>query len=82
LTKELLGYIRGKYQQIPVPGTNTALNQADLLADARSEKVALLAELREMLDQTSRQSQLERKANESDNLKRITTEIPMTIFIG
>ena len=82
LTKELLGYIRGKYQQIPVPGSNTALNQADLLADARTEKVALLGELREMLDQTSRQSQLERKANESDNLKRITTEIPMTIFIG
>jgi hypothetical protein len=82
LTKELLGYIRGKYQQIPVPGSNTALNQADLLTDARSEKVALLTELREMLDQTSRQAQLERKANESDNLKRITTEIPMTIYIG
>ena len=82
LTKELLGYIRGKYQQIPVPGSNTALNQADLLADARTEKVALLTELREMLDQTSRTAQLERKANESDNLKRITTEIPMTIFIG
>jgi hypothetical protein len=82
LTKELLGYIRGKYQQIPVPGSNTALNQADLLADARTEKVALLTELREMLDQTSRTAQLERKANESDNLKRITTEVPMTIFIG
>lgn len=82
LTKELLGYIRGKYQQIPVPGSNTALNQADLLADARTEKVALLTELREMLDQTSRTSQLERKANESDNLKRITTEVPMTIYIG
>lgn len=82
LTKELLGYIRGKYQNIPVPGSNTALNQQDLLTDARAEKVALLTELREMLDQTSRQAQLERKANESDNLKRITTEIPMTIFIG
>ena len=82
LTKELLGYIRGKYQQIPVPGSNTALNQADLLTDARTEKVSLLTELREMLDQTSRTSQLERKANESDNLKRITTEVPMTIYIG
>ena len=82
LTKELLGYIRGKYQQIPVPGSNTGLNQADLLTDARSEKTALLTELREMLDQTSRTAQLERRANESDNLKRITTEIPMTIFIG
>ena len=82
LAKELLGYIRGKYQQIPVPGSNTGLNQADLLTDARSEKVSLLTELREMLDQTSRKSQLERKADESDNLKRITTQIPMTIFIG
>ena len=82
LAKELLGYIRGKYQQIPVPGTNTALNQADLLTDARSEKIALLAELREMLEQTTRTAQLERRANESDSLKRITTEIPMTIYIG
>ena len=82
LTKELLGYIRGKYQQIPVPGSNTGLNQADLLTDARSEKVALLTELRDMLDQTSKRAQLERKASESDSLKRITTEVPMTIFIG
>ena len=82
LTKELLGYIRGKYQNIPVPGTNTALNQADLLTDARSEKIALLTELREMLDQTSRRAQLERKADESDNLKRITSQIPYTIYIG
>ena len=82
LTKELLGYIRGKYQQIPVPGSNTGLNQADLLTDARSEKVDLLTQLREMLDQTSRKSQLERKADESDNLKRITTQVPMTIYVG
>ena len=82
LTKELLGYIRGKYQQIPVPGSNTGLNQADLLTDARAEKIALLTELRDMLDQTSKKAQLERKASESDSLKRITTEIPMTIFIG
>lgn len=82
LTKELLGYIRGKYQNIPVPGTNTALNQADLLTDARAEKTALLTELREMLDQTSRKAQLERKADESDNLKRITSQIPYTIYIG
>jgi len=82
LTKELLGYIRGKYQQIPVPGSNTGLNQADLLTDARTEKIALLTELREMLDQTSRKAQLERKADETDNLKRISTQVPMTIYIG
>jgi hypothetical protein len=66
LSKEILGYIRGKYQQIPVPGASTTLNQADLLADARAEKADLLAQLREMLDQTSRRAQLERQASEAD----------------
>jgi len=82
LAKELLGYIRGKYQTVPVPGSEATLNQADLLADARSEKESLITNLREMLEQTSRQSQLERKANEGDNLNRTLKEVPMTIFIG
>lgn len=82
LTRELLGYIRGKYQTVPVPGSEATLNQADLLADARSEKESLLSNLREMLDQTSRLSQLERKSNESKFLKDTLSDVPMTIFIG
>jgi hypothetical protein len=82
LAKELLGYIRGKYQQIPVPGSNTGLNQADLLTDARTEKVALLTELRDTLEQTSRRNQLERKANEADFIKTTLQSVPMTIFVG
>ena len=35
-----------------------------------------------MLDQTSRQAQLERKANEGDNLKKTLGDVPMTIYIG
>jgi len=82
LAKELLAYVRGKYQTVPVPGSEATLNQADLLTDARAEKTELLTNLREMLDQTSRQSQLERKANEGDNLNRTLKEVPMTIYIG
>jgi hypothetical protein len=82
LAKELLGYIRGKYQQIPVPGSNTGLNQADLLTDSRTEKVALLTELRDTLEQTSRRNQLERKANEADFIKTTLQSVPMTIFVG
>jgi hypothetical protein len=82
LAKELLAYVRGKYTTVPVPGSEATLNQGDLLADARTEKTDLLANLREMLDQTSRQSQLERKANESDNLRRTLGDVPMTIFVG
>ena len=82
LAKELLAYVRGKYQTVPVPGSEATLNQADLLADARSEKESLLADLKDMLDQTSRQSQLERKANEGESLSKTLKEVPMTIYIG
>jgi len=82
LAKELLAYVRGKYQTVPVPGSEATLNQADLLADSRAEKTELLTNLREMLDQTSRQAQLERKANEGENLSKTLKEVPMVIYIG
>ena len=82
LAKEMLAYIRGKYTTVPIPGSETTLNHADLLADARSEKTALLENLRDMLDQTSRASQLERKRNESENMRATLTDVPLTIFVG
>tara|TARA_X000001316_G_scaffold8421_1_gene2221 strand:+ start:2143 stop:3285 length:1143 start_codon:yes stop_codon:yes gene_type:complete len=82
LAKELLAYVRGKYTTVPVPGSEATLNQADLLADARTEKEALLSNLREMLDQTSRSAQLERKAGESDNLRKVLSDVPYTIYVG
>ena len=82
LAKELLAYVRGKYQTVPVPGSEATLNQADLLTDARAEKEALVTNLRDMLEQTSRSAQLERRANESENIGKTLSSVPMTIFIG
>ena len=82
LAKELLAYVRGKYQTVPVPGSEATLNQADLLNDSRLEKETLMSELKEMLEQTSRQAQLERKANESENLRKTLSDVPYTIYIG
>jgi len=82
LAKENLAYVRGKYQSLPVPGAETTLNQADLLADARTEKEALLTQLRDMLDNTSRQAQLERKANETEFMSRTLINVPMVIYVG
>lgn len=82
LAKEMLAYIRGKYQVVPVPGSEATLNQADLLADARSEKTELLASLREMLDQSSRGKQLEAQAKEAEDVQNTLKTIPMTIYVG
>jgi hypothetical protein len=82
LAKEVLGYVRGKYQVVPVPGSEATLNQADLLADARTEKTALLTALREMLDQTSRGKQLEAQAKEAEDVQTTLKSVPMTIYVG
>lgn len=82
LAKELLAYVRGKYTTVPIPGSEATLNQADLLADARTEKEALITNLREILEATSKVNQLERKANESRFLNDVLKEVPMVIYVG
>lgn len=82
LAKEVLAYVRGKYQTVPVPGSEATLNQGDLLADARSEKDQLIDQLRDTLEQTSRQSQLEKKAAEGESLSKTLTHVPYKIYIG
>jgi hypothetical protein len=82
LAKEILAYIRGKYQVVPVPGSEATLNQADLLADARTEKIELMTSLREMLDQTGRSAQLEAQAKEAEDVQNTLKSIPMTIHVG
>jgi hypothetical protein len=82
LSKEMLGYVRGKYGTIPIPGREVTLNQADLLAAATAEKTALIERLRAYLDETSKRSLLERRAQESDFRKQEINNVPMVIYIG
>jgi hypothetical protein len=82
LCKEMLGYIRGKYGTIPIPGREVTLNQADLLSAATAEKTALLERLRVYLDETSKRALLERRAQESDFRKQEINNVPMVIYVG
>jgi hypothetical protein len=82
IAKEMLGYVRGKYSQIPIPGSEITLNQSDLISAATSEKQALIERLRIYLDSTSRKSLLEKKAAESEAQRQTITNIPMVIYIG
>ena len=82
LARETLGYIRGKYQTLPIPDSEAQLNQQDLLTDARDEKKMLIEQLRDMLDATSRAKQLEQKANEAEYMAGILKAVPMLIWVG
>jgi len=82
LCKEMLGYVRGKYDSMPIPDGEVSLNADALLTAAESEKTALLEELKETLDQLSRQNLLERKNAESTALSEQLTKIPLGFYIG
>jgi len=82
LCKEMLGYVRGKYTQVPIPGKEITLNQSDLITAATAEKTLLIDRLRVYFDETSNQKLLERKQAESVARQSELGQSPMTIFIG
>jgi hypothetical protein len=82
LAKELLGYIRGKYTQVPIPGAEVTLNQSDLLSSATELKAALIEKLRTDLDENSRKMQLQRKAEEASAMKSTLDQVPLPIYIA
>jgi len=82
LSKEMLGYVRGKYASIPIPNAEVNLNQGDLISAATAEKTALLERLRNYFDETSRQALLNRRASEAEAKMTELQQVPYTIFIG
>jgi hypothetical protein len=82
LSKEMLGYVRGKYQTVPIPGSEITLNQSDLITAATSERTSLIERLRTYFDTTSRKTLLANKAEEATSQRNILGDVPMTIFIG
>ena len=82
LVKEMLGYVRGKYGSVPIPGDTVTLNQSDLITAATSEKTALIERLRTYFDETSRKNLLEARTQETEFRKQELNEVPFTIYIG
>ena len=82
LAKELLGAIRSKYGSIPIPNSEVSLDGSTLKSEAATEKEQLITQLRETLEATSRQRQLEMKREESENLQQSLNRVPLKIYIG
>jgi hypothetical protein len=82
LASELLGLVRGKYSEVPIPGAEVSLNGADLISKGKETQTALREKLRQDFEDMSRKSQLERKSTERVSVSDTLKEIPMFIFIG
>ena len=82
IAKEMLAYVRNKYQNIPIPGSDVTLNGTDLLSGGEKDRDKLVEKLRTYFDETSKRAMLERKKDESQFRNEEMNYIPMTIFIG
>jgi len=82
IAKEMLAYVRNKYTNIPIPGSDVTLNGGDLLSGGEKDRDALIEKLRTYFDETSRRALLERRRDESQFRNEEMNYIPMTIFIG
>ena len=78
----MLGGIRGKYQSLPIPGADTTLDFGRLLSEASSEKDALIEELKELLESTTRLKQLERQNQEAQQTQETFYKVPYPIYIA
>ena len=82
LTKEMLGFVRGKYSSIPVPNAEVTLNGSDLVSQGQSEKETLITQLREFLEKMSRENMLTRQNAESTQMNEMLSKVPLKIYVG
>ena len=78
----MLGYVRGKYTNVPIPGSEVTLNQSDLITAATTEKTALIERLRGYFDETSRKALLEARSQETEFRSKELNQVPFTIYVG
>lgn len=86
LSKEQLGYIRGKFGAVPIPNANVTLNSADLIGHGREEKKDLGTQLRELLESMTYEKLMEIQSGRSEQMNKQLKFIPVpngkAIFLG
>jgi len=79
LCKELLGLIRSKFQNIPIPNADLQLNGEALVSQGREDKEKLTTQMREFLANMTHAKLLENDALAAENLNKQLRYIPMPL---
>lgn len=81
VSKTMLGLVRGKYSTIPIPGADTTLNGADLIAQADTAKLQLVTDLKELLLSMGREMTVVAEAAIGTALQQQLAKVPSKIYI-
>ena len=82
LSKEMLGQVRSKFGNVPVPGQQVSLNGSALITEAKTEQNALRDELKATLAELTYAKLAERNAGMADNVEKVLDNVPNYIFVG
>ena len=84
--KELLGLIRSKFSNVPIPGGDLTLNGGELISQGREEKAALKEEIKGMLESLTYDKLVETDAARAESIMKQLRMVPMpngmAIFTG
>jgi hypothetical protein len=86
LCKELLGQVRSKFSNVPIPGSELQLNGKDLVTQGREDQGKLKETLKEMLETMTYDKLMEQAATRAEMMNKQLKFIPMpnglAIFMG
>jgi hypothetical protein len=79
LSRELLGLIRSKFQNIPIPNADLQLNGENLISTAREDKEKLQTQLKEFLDNLTNAKLMEQQATMAEFMQKQLKYVPMPL---
>ena len=82
LSKEMLGYVRNKFGNIPIPGDSIQMNGGDLITQGQSEQKDLREELKTTLAEMVYSKVGEESAKMLEDATKAQNFIPTLIFVG
>jgi len=86
ISMEQLGYIRGKFGSVPVPGGEVSLNASDMITNGRSDKESLVTKLKEMLETMTYDKLVELQATRAEQINKQLKFVPVPngkcIYLG
>jgi len=82
----MLGLVRSKFSNVPIPGAELSLNGTALVTEGREDKTRLMTEIREMLDTLTYDKLIESAAARAEAIQKQLKFVPMpngkAIFLG
>lgn len=79
LARELLGLIRSKFQNIPIPNADLQLNGEALVTQGREDKEKLTTQMKEFLANLTNQKLLEADSLAAESLNKQLRFVPMPL---